>query len=293
MLKRDSEPKMTQWPRISVVTPSYNQGSFIEQTIRSVLDQDYPDLEYIIIDGGSDDETLDVIRRYESRVAYWVSEKDDGAAEAIAKGFRKATGKILAYLNSDDTYLPGTLRTVAAAMRDPGVDVAFGNMYWMDPQGRIIGERRQTRFNRMGYLFGGSDLTQPATFWTSDIYLRSGGIDPSFRFAFDTDLFFRFALQEARFGHVNEFLASFRIHPQSKSSNDFEICEREMEHLRQNHLPFPYRSFRASCVRGMTRIQRALSYAAQGDLLWLLGRIPDRIRGRNSDTIVGPRARRV
>src|SRR5262245_14647820 len=157
-------------PRISIVTPSYNQGKFIEATIRSVLDQGYPNLEYLIIDGGSTDESVDIIRRYEKHLAYWVSEKDNGAADAISKGFARATGDIFAYLNSDDVYLPGALQTIASVMDDPAAGVAFGNMYWMDADGKTVGERRQTRFNRLGYLFGGCDLMQPATFWRKDLY---------------------------------------------------------------------------------------------------------------------------
>ncbi len=282
-----------QLPRITVVTPSYNQGKFIEETIRSVLDQGYPNLEYIIIDGGSKDDSVDIIRRYEKHLAYWVSEKDAGAADAIAKGFTKGTGDIFAYLNSDDVYVPGALQTIGALMSDPAIDVAFGNMYWMDAEGTKIGERRQTPFTRMGYLYGGSDLMQPATFWTKAVYLRSGGIDPSYRFTFDTDLFFRFALTGARFEHVNKFLASFRIHPQSKSSNDEAICVSELSRLRQKYQPFPHRSFRGRCVRGATWVYRTLCYTLQGDLFWLLGRIPDRIRAPWASEIVGPKGRRV
>src|SRR6476660_5121907 len=102
-----------QHPRISMVTPSYNQGAFIEETIQSVLDQGYPNLEYIIIDGGSTDNTLDVIRKYERYLAFWVSEKDQGAADAIAKGFARITGSIMAYLNSDDIYMPGALKAAS------------------------------------------------------------------------------------------------------------------------------------------------------------------------------------
>src|SRR5439155_5357411 len=120
------------WPRISIVTPSHNQVGFIERTIQSVLDQDYPNLEYIIIDGGSTDGAVDVIRRYEKHLAYWVSEKDNGAADAIAKGFERTTGAILAYLNSDDLYLPGALHAIADAMTDSAVDVVYGNLYWID-----------------------------------------------------------------------------------------------------------------------------------------------------------------
>jgi len=279
------------WPRISIVTPAFNQDRFIEQTIRSVLDQDYPNLEYIIIDGGSTDRTADIIRQYESRLAYWVSEKDSGAADAIAKGFRLATGSILAYLNSDDYYLPRALHHTATAFLESDTDVIYGNTYWVDTHGRIIGERRQTPFVPLGYLYGGFDLQQPATFWSRRIYDKAGGIDADFAFAFDTDLFFRFVKNGARFHHTNQFMASFRIHSESKSSTQLQQCALELDRLRRKHLSVPFRSFRAACIRNYARSRRALSYLVQGDLGWLLGRIPDRFRSRHSREIVGPRAK--
>jgi len=118
-------------------------------------------------------------------------------------------------------------------------------------------------------------------------------MDPSYHFAFDMDLFVRFALRGARFKHLNRFVASFRIHPASKSSNEFDLCSRELQRLRQAYLPFPFKSFRASCVRGMATLQRTFWYAVQGDLWWLLGRIPDRFRARNAQAMVGPRGRRM
>jgi glycosyltransferase involved in cell wall biosynthesis len=280
-------------PRISVVTPSYNQVTFLEETIRSVLLQGYPDMEYIILDGGSTDGSVDIIRGYEKHLAYWACEKDKGASDAIRKGFSHATGTILAYLNSDDLYLPGSLKAIAETMTDPAVDVVYGNMYWIDTDGKVMGEQRQTPFMPMGYLYGGSTLQQPATFWKKDLYVRCGEMNPSYRFAFDTDLFVRFALAGARFRHVNQFVASFRIHPASKSSNEPDICSRELQRLRQAYLPFPFNSLRASCVRVITTLQRTFWYVVQGDLCWLLGRIPDRMRARNSQTTVGPRGRRL
>ncbi len=279
------------WPRITVVTPSYNQGRFIEQTIRSVLDQNYPDLEYMIVDGGSRDETVDVIRRYENRLAYWVSEKDAGAADAIRKGLSRATGRVLAYLNSDDLYLPGALERIARAFTESSFDVVYGDTFWVDTDGHRIGERRQTPFVPLGYLYGGFDLQQPATFWSKDIYEKAGGIDPDFAFAFDTDLFTRFVAAGARFRHVKQFVASFRIHPASKSSTELDRCTTELDRLRTLHLRYPFRSFPAACVRTYARTRRVFSYLAQGDLFWLMGRIPDRLRSRRSREIVGPRAR--
>jgi glycosyltransferase involved in cell wall biosynthesis len=258
-----------------------------------VLDQGYPNLEYIIIDGGSSDNTVDIIQRYEKHLTSWVSETDEGAAHAIRKGFSRATGTIFAYLNSDDLYLPGSLEAIAEVLSDPKVDVVYGNMYWIDMDGTVMGEQRQTPFMPMGYLYGGSTLQQPATFWRKDLYARCGGIDASYRFAFDTDLFVRFALAGAKFKHVNRFVASFRIHPQSKSFNESDLCSQELQRLRQTYLPFPFDSIRASCVRGITTLKRTFWYAVQGDLVWLLARIPDRIRARNMQETVGPRGRRL
>ena len=285
--------KTSSQPRITIVTPSFNQAAFLEQTIDSVLSQGYPNLEYIIMDGGSTDGSIDVIRRHEKHLAYWVSEKDRGPADALSKGFSRATGEILAYLNSDDIYAPGCLKAIAEVLSDSAVDVAYGNMYWVDGDGSVIGEQRQTPFLPMAYLYGGATLQQPATFWKRELYLQCGEIDVSYQFAYDTDLFVRFALRGARFKHVNRFVASFRIHSQSKSSNEFDLCSRELQRLRQAYLPFPFHSFRARCVRAMATVKRSYWYAAQGDLLWLLRRIPDRIRARNAQEIVGPHGRRM
>jgi glycosyltransferase involved in cell wall biosynthesis len=275
------------------VTPAFNRREYIAETIESVLDQNYPNLELIVVDGGSTDGTPEIIRRYEKHLAWWVSEKDNGPAEAIAKGFRRTTGTLHGSLMSDDLYLPGALHAVAEAFAGGGIDVVYGNTYWVDGQGKRIGERRQTPFSPMGYLYGASDLQEPATFWTADLYRKAGGINPDYKFAFDMELFFRFVTNGGRFKHINRFLASFRIHPASKSSNEFDLCATEVNRLREAHLPFPFRSLRATAVRSMARARRTLWYFQQGDLLWLIGRIPDRLRSRNSGVIVGPRARSI
>lgn len=122
--------KGSSWPRISIVTPSYNQAEFLERTIFSVLNQNYPKLEYIIIDGGSTDGSVEIIKKYDKYLTFWVSEKDNGQADAIRKGFARATGEILAWINSDDTYLPGTFLKVAKAfIKNPKVDLIFGNIF--------------------------------------------------------------------------------------------------------------------------------------------------------------------
>lgn len=277
-------------PRVTVVTPSFNQGIFLEETIRSVLLQGYPKLEYIVIDGGSSDSSVDIIRRYEPYLAFWTSEGDRGAADAIRKGFERATGDIFAYLNSDDPYLPGALFAVARAM-DTKTDFVYGNTFWIDAEGRRLGDRRQTPIDKLGYLYGGFDLQQPSTFWRRDLYAAAGGMNPDFSFAFDTDLFFRFVKAGARFKHVRQYFSCYRIHPESKSFKDSSILEQELSKIRQQYLSFPAKSLRARWFRNRSRARRALSYILQGDFGWLISRIPDRWLSRHSRTTVGPKAR--
>jgi len=287
-----NDPTMDSSPlKITVVTPSYQQAHFIEETIRSVLLQGYSNLEYIIIDGGSTDGTVDIIRKYEKHLAYWVSEKDRGAADAIAKGFRHGTGPILGWLNSDDLYRPAALQTVAAAFLSGTANVVYGNTYWIDQLGEVLAEKRQTPFSRSGYLYGGADLQQPATFWTRDIYDKAGGIDESFRAAFDTDLFFRFVEAGAKFHYTPQFLAGFRVHSQQISDVLLETCRKELATLRARHLPYPIRSFRGRVLRNLARLERTFWYLRQGDLFWLIGRIPDRLKSRVVHEATGPASR--
>src|SRR5262249_42909397 len=283
---------MHSLPRITVVTPSYNQARFLEGTIRSVLQQNYPNLEHIIVDGGSSDGSVDIIRKYQHHLACWVSEKDEGPADAIRKGFGKATGSIMAWLNSDDIYQPDTLHKIADVFqRDAGIDVVYGNTYWIGLNGEILAEKRQTPFSKLAYLYGGADLQQPSTFWARHIYEKAGGLDTSFKAAFDADLFFRFFALSARFRHVNEFLGGFRIHSEQISHVMLENAREELCTLRERHLPFPVSSLRGRAIRSLARLERIFRYVRQGDARWLIGRIPDRVKSRFVHEATGPKSR--
>jgi hypothetical protein len=276
------------------VTPSFNQGVFLEETIRSVLLQGYPNLEYIVMDGGSTDSSVEIIRKYENHLAYWTSQKDAGAADAIRHGFEKGTGTIMAYLNSDDLYLPGAMHHLVRRLQATGADVAYGNTYWIDEETQVLAERRQTPFSRLAYLYGAADLQQPATFWTKRIYEIAGGMDASFHCAFDTDLFARFIPKGAKFCHLRRFVACARVQHAQKTELLFDTCKKETDGIRARHVAVPVRSFAGMALRSLGRMQRTFWYLIQGDALWLLGRVPDRLRAHTSAaTATGPRSKPI
>jgi glycosyltransferase involved in cell wall biosynthesis len=205
------------------VTPSLNQGRFIEQTILSVSGQEYPNVEHIIVDGGSEDNTLSVLNKYEGTYdMQWTSEPDNGMYQAINKGMRRAKGQILAYLNTDDLYLPWTTRVASEVFdQHPRVDLVYGDMISVEIDRRtgyrngsiIINPPQQTLRTHLRLL---TSLTQPTVFWRRRVFDSLGGFDENLQMAGDYEFFSR-ASQKCRFLKVNEILAIARYHPQSKS----------------------------------------------------------------------------
>jgi glycosyltransferase involved in cell wall biosynthesis len=257
-----------------------------------VLLQGSTNLEYIIMDGGSKDSSVEIIRKYAGHLSFWTSQKDGGAADAIRQGFERATGEILAYLNSDDVFLPGAIHHLVEGIEKARADVVYGNTYWTDEENRIVAERRQTPFSRLAYFYGGADMQQPSTFWTSRIYRESGGMDGSFQCAFDTDLFAKFAAKNAKFSHVRHFVSYSRLHSAQKTEVLFNTSKKETAEIRARYTAFPVRSFAGMMIRNFGRLQRMFWYLVQGDAIWLLGRIPDRLKSRTGDaTGAGPRSR--
>ncbi len=229
---------VTQPPKISIVTPSFKQAGFIERTIRSVLDQSYPNLEYYVQDGGSEDGTTEVLERYADRLTGWESRQDNGQAQAINLGFARTSGEIMAWLNSDDILFPGSLAYVADYFnRHPKVDVVYGHRILIDENDQQIG-RWMLPTHDDDVLSWADYIPQETLFWRRRIWEKAGGqIDESFRFAMDWDMLVRFREAGARFVRLPHFLGGFRIHPHQKTSAAIsEIGHQEMDRIRQRVL---------------------------------------------------------
>lgn len=211
-------PSPARPPLISIVTPSFNQGRFVERTLRSALDQQYPALELIVQDGGSTDETGQILERFRNRLHRVESRRDRGQAHAINLGFRHATGTILAYLNSDDLLLPGALAYVAGFFADnPEVDAVYGHRIVIDAQDREVGRWIMPR-HQTGALAWNDYIPQETMFWRRRLWDKVGGeINENLHSALDWDLVLRFHQAGARIVRLPRFLGAFRIHPQQKS----------------------------------------------------------------------------
>lgn len=214
--------------RVSVITPSFNQAPFLEATIRSVLEQGYPDLEYIIVDGGSSDGSVEIIQKYAHRLAWWVSEPDAGQTDAINKGFGRATGDVLAWLNSDDTYEPGALEAAVHFLQaNPQAGMVYGDANYIDEHGRVIGRfpAAQTSYRQM--LQGYVHIPQQASFFRAALWHKVAPLDATFYFAMDYDLWVRLS-KLAPLIYTPQLWANFRLHSGGKSIVADDRCWPEM-----------------------------------------------------------------
>lgn len=223
------------YPKISVVTPSFNQAEFLEATLLSVRAQEYPNLEHIVIDGGSTDGSVAILQRYASEFSHWVSEPDGGHVKGLIKGFARATGDILCWLNSDDLFEPGALHRVAAFFAShPGARAMYGDAFWIDVEGRQIKPKKEHAFNRFIWTYCYNYIPQPSTFWTRGLYDEVGGLDSRFTLAFDADLWIRFA-DVTRLWHVAEPLSRMRLYPEQRNQRLRAISDREDLTMRRRY----------------------------------------------------------
>jgi glycosyltransferase involved in cell wall biosynthesis len=263
-------------PVISIITPSFNQGKYIEQTILSVLGQGYPALEYIIVDGGSKDESADIIRKYEGQLAWWVSEKDNGQAHAINKGFARATGDILMWLNSDDMLVPGVLSFIATTVSTQGEGIYYGNcIHFRENQegldawgGDVV---RATRIHELEHI---DYIVQPSSFWNRSVYEKVGPLSETLHFGFDWEWFLRAKEHGIKFTPLNKPLSMYRFHDDHKSGTGGRTRQEELLKIYRRFNPAKgelfqllmdepkdFTNVRATLIRRMFKIRnRDLTY---------------------------------
>jgi glycosyltransferase involved in cell wall biosynthesis len=258
-------PNGNPWPKVSIVTPSYNQGQFLEETIRSVLLQNYPNLEYIIMDGGSTDNSVEIIRKYEPWLKYWVSEKDGGQSHAINKGFTHSTGNLLGWLNSDDYYLPETLYKLCKAnLSDPTVGLVYGQGHIINSKGKIVYTptlKQVTRESLFDWSFG-NDFMQPSSLFTEKAWSDCGTLDERLHYSMDVDLFLKIAIKYD-FLMIEDILSISHSHCGAKTTVDREKMFVDLAIVMMRH------SNEASARRILEEMINRLRYLEEKDrILW-------------------------
>lgn len=238
----------------------------MEETLRSVLLQRYPNVEYIVLDGGSTDESVEVIRHYAPHLTFWSSEKDAGQSDAIRRGFERASGDLMCWVNSDDALMPNALLRVAEAFaHDPGAGVVYGNRVTMDECGEIIGRQFPPFQLSLSSFSLGQWIGQECCFWRASVYREVGGVDRSKFFAMDYDLFVRMWMH-SRFRKVRAFLGACRIHGAAKTAQFEDVMWREFEASKQAlgvpSIPPWKKNVVVRVNRAQSRIERALSFVA-------------------------------
>lgn len=273
LIDQKREPN-SSFPKISVITASYNQGKFLERTILSVLNQQYPNLEFIIVDGGSTDESLSIIKKYEKHLAYWVSEKDSGQANAINKGFNKATGDLLCFQNSDDLFCDNSFNLVAEAFKNnPKMDVFYGDMLMIDAEDNVLEILKTNDFDIKAQVLEGMQIFNQSMYFKKSLGEKYGFIEEKLKFVIDYENTLRYAINGAKFKKVDKLLGAFRKHEDAKTSNLEVIRATEHEEIRSKYFNLIFSENQPSKLTALKlRLNKLLYFIGKCDFSYLLYR---------------------
>ena len=263
--------------KISIVMPSYNKVDFIERSILSVLNQNYPNTELVIIDGGSTDGTVEIIRKYEQYIAFWISEKDQGQSEALNKGFKHCTGAIYGFLNSDDVYLPGAFKYASSIIeKNPNKKIVFGDWLSLDKQDSIIDYNHAFDFNLNHFKYEGFHLNAQSMFWRSEVFKRFSGFDVNLHYTMDYQLILEFGINEGQYSflRVPKVLGGFRRYEGQKTAKVMtsDVIE-EHKLIAERYKYTDKYKFIGKFIRFYFRIRRAWWYTKRGGMSNLILRL--------------------
>lgn len=224
--------RMNKHPKISIITPSFNQANYLENTIKSVLNQNYPNLEYIIIDGGSTDGSVDIIKKYQDYLFYWISEKDEGQSQAINKGFKKASGKYINWLNSDDVLLENALFTLSHYLEsNQSVGLVYGNVIYINAKNEVLYQSYEIPYSQKITIYGTNYIPQPAALYRREIIEKIGCLDENLHYCMDHEYWLRMYHTNIKIGNVKNNIAGYRLHRRSKGVSHAHIRIKKERYL--------------------------------------------------------------
>lgn len=258
------------YPKLTIITPSYNQADFLERTILSVLNQNYPNLEYMIVDGGSTDHSVEVIKKYEKYLSWWVSEKDRGQVHAINKALEKATGDYIGFQNSDDVYFPGTFSRFGKAALNQEDDIIYGDLYMISPDDEVTEILKTTSYSFDCQILEGMQIHNQSLFFKRALVEKYGKFDESYRFAFDYEFITRYTYQKStKVRKVKGLGGALRVHPDAKSSTIASVGKEEHAKIQKLYIS-TNGSAASNKIRYLwCRVRKILYFALRLDLQYI------------------------
>jgi glycosyltransferase involved in cell wall biosynthesis len=282
--RSESLSKAQTWPKISIVMPSFNQARFIERSILTVLNQGYPNTELIVIDGGSSDGTVELLKKYDHAISYWVSEKDNGQSDALNKGFARATGDFYGWLNSDDLYAPGAFHKAASAFRqNPKKKVVFGDWLSIDESDSVLDLNHAFDFSLNHFKYEGFHLNSQSMFWRAEVHQRFGGFDVDLYNTMDYQMILEFGINEGdeAFLRLPDVFGAFRRYAGQKTSGFTARVLAEHKSLAQHYRYTDKYELLGNLKRKIFRVRRASWYLKRGGFSLLAARLRDAYANRH------------